>query len=317
MRMRASIHSIIGWVDSRELNAAVHDPRRQVTDPVRWIPYVALHAGCLGVLWVGWSWTALSVAIALYLLRMFAITGFYHRYFSHRAFATSRWAQFVFAVWGNAAAQRGPIWWASHHRQHHQHSDREEDAHSPAQHGFWWSHLGWLTARDNLAINSRYVRDLLRYPELRFLDRFDFLVPSALAVALFLAGTVLHRVVPHLGTDGPQMLVWGFFVSTVVLLHGTCTINSLAHLFGSRRYETKDDSRNNFLLALLTLGEGWHNNHHRCPWAAQQGFYWWEIDITYYGLRLLETLGLIWNLKRVSAGVRSVTMRASCESRSG
>lgn len=297
------VGAVPDWFDSAKLNAAVHEPRRQRTEPMRWIPYVILHGGCLGVLWVGWSWTAVAVAAVLYFLRMFAITGFYHRFFSHRSFKTSRAAQFLFAIWGNTAAQRGPIWWASHHRQHHAHSDDEEDAHSPVQHGFYWSHMGWLTARDNLAINGCYVRDLLRFPELRFLDRFDMLVPAALAVLLYLLGWMLEMFAPGLRTNGWQMLVWGFFISTVVVFHATCTINSLSHLLGSRPYKTADASRNNLLLALLTMGEGWHNNHHRFPASARQGFFWWEIDLTYYGLKLLQWLGLIWDLKPVPARV--------------
>lgn len=294
---------LVSMVDADELNRGVTERPQQRTELARWIPYLVLHAGCLGVLWVGWSWTAVAVAVGLYAVRMFAITAFYHRYFSHRTFRTSRAAQFLFAVLGNSAAQRGPIWWASLHRQHHAHSDEEGDAHSPVQHGFYWAHIGWLTARDNLAINPRYVPDLLRYPELRFLDRFDTLVPMILAVLLLGVGALLGYVAPDLGVTGSQLLVWGFFISTTVCLHATCCINSLAHVLGSRRYETRDASRNNWLLALLTFGEGWHNNHHRYPAAARQGFYWWELDLSYYGLKLLAALGLIWDLKGVPVRV--------------
>jgi stearoyl-CoA desaturase (delta-9 desaturase) len=289
--------------DSSALGAVAREPREQRTDPLRWTPYLILHAGCLGVLWVGWSWVAVGVAIALYFLRMFAVTGFYHRYFSHHAFKTSRLVQFMFGIWANSAVQRGPIWWASQHRHHHAHSDRAEDAHSPARHGLCWSHIGWLTARDNLTTDARYVRDLLRFPELRFLDRFDVLVPIVLAALLYVLGWQLESVAPHLGTNGLQMLVWGFFVSTVLVFHATCTINSLAHVFGSRRFQTEDDSRNNWFLTLLTLGEGWHNNHHRYPASARQGFLWWEIDLTFYGLKVLQWLGLIWDVKPVPARV--------------
>lgn len=297
--LRAAWSYIANCFDSSEMNSAVREPRRQRTDPVRWTSYIVLHAGCLGVIWVGWSWAAVAVAISLYFLRMFAITGFYHRYFSHRSFRTSRISQFLLGVWGNSAVQRGPIWWACQHRQHHKHSDDEEDAHSPVQHGFSWSHMGWLTASDNLAINARYVRDWMRFPELRFLDRFDILVPALLAAFLFLLGWILESTLPGLNTSGLQMVVWGFFISTVFLFHATCTINSLSHLFGSRRFDTKDASRNNPLLALLTMGEGWHNNHHRFPASARQGFFWWEIDLTFYGLKLLQWCGLIWDLKPV------------------
>jgi len=270
---------------------------------VRCIPFIILHVGCLGVFIVGWSWTALTVAIGLYFLRMFAITGFYHRYFSHRSFQTSRGGQFLFALIGASAVQRGPLWWAYHHRHHHQHSDEENDTHSPHQHGFWWSHIGWITSARNFPTDYSKVRDLTKYPELVFLNRFDALVPALLAVALLLSGMALGHFAPGLGVTGGQLLVWGFFISTTALFHGTCSINSLAHIFGRKRFPTKDDSRNSFLLSLITLGEGWHNNHHHYMNATRQGFYWWEFDPTYYGLKLLSWTGLIWGLRHVPASV--------------
>ncbi|MEY5011462.1 MAG: hypothetical protein RLZZ253_2601 [Verrucomicrobiota bacterium] len=260
-----------------------------------------LHLGCLGVAWTGWSWSAVGVAVFLYVIRMFAITGFYHRYFSHRTFRTSRWAQFLFAVWGNLAVQRGALWWASVHRHHHRHSDQEEDVHSPVVSGFWWSHIGWMTSSRNFPTDYGAVKDLAKYPELVFLNRFDMLVPLLMAGVLYGVGAILGaNGVP---TSGWQMVVWGFFISTVVLLHGTLMINSLAHVFGRKRFVTGDDSRNSLFLALITLGEGWHNNHHRFMHAARQGFYWWEIDLTYYGLKLLSWLGVIWDLRPVPAEV--------------
>ena len=273
-----------------------HDMR---IDYLRVVPFILVHMACLGVIWVGWSWTAVAVAVALYVIRMFAITGFYHRYFSHRTFRTSRAFQFVMAVVGNSAGQRGPLWWAAHHRHHHKHSDDEHDAHSPHTHGLMWSHMLWFTTRSNYPTNLRAVPDLAKYPELRFLDRFDVLVPVLLAVSLLLLGMLLEYVAPSLGTNGPQMLIWGFFISTVVLFHGTSCINSLAHLMGGRRFKTGDESRNSLLLAFITLGEGWHNNHHHYPASTRQGFYWWEVDITYYGLKALSWMGLIWNLNPV------------------
>lgn len=271
---------------------------------VRVVPFVMVHLGCLAVIWVGVSVTAVMVAVALYALRMFAITAFYHRYFSHCSFHTSRAAQFVFALLGAAGVQRGPLWWASQHRHHHTHSDQPEDAHSAHQHGFLWSHMGWFMARENFATRRELVEHLWRFPELRFLDRYDALVPFLLGVALFGAGESLARWAPGLGTNGPQLLVWGFFVSTVALYHATFTINSLAHRFGRRRYATRDDSRNNLWLALITFGEGWHNNHHHFPGSARQGFFWWEIDVTYYGLKLLAALGIIWDLREVPPAMR-------------
>ena len=273
------------WFDTGAVAVVPTDDPRTV-DWVRVIPFVGMHAACLGVIWVGWSLSAVLVALVLYLVRMFAITGFYHRYFSHRAFKTSRVTQFAFALLGASAVQRGPLWWAAHHRKHHRHSDTEEDVHSPRHHGFWWSHMGWITSPANFATDLEAVPDLARYPELRFLDRFDILVPIVLAVTLFLAG-------------GWQWLVWGFFVSTVVLFHCTCFINSLAHVLGRRRYQTGDDSRNSLMLALVTLGEGWHNNHHRFPGAARQGFFWWEVDLTYYALQALARLRIVWDLRPV------------------
>jgi len=211
--------------------------------------------------------------------------------------------QFVFAVIGAASVQRGPLWWAAHHRHHHRHADQPQDPHSPRQGGFWRSHMGWFLTRSAFATDLQRIPDLARYPELRWLDRFDTVVPVLLAAALYGVGAVLERVAPGLHTSGPQLLVWGFFISTVVLFHATVTINSLAHRFGRRRFETRDDSRNNLWLALLTFGEGWHNNHHFFPGTARQGFRWWEIDISWYGLRAMAALGLVKGLKPIPAWV--------------
>lgn len=296
--------SIRRWVDTQAQDAPRIDLDRVDLDRIDWtraLPFALLHAGCLGVLWTGVSPVALALAGALYALRMFALTGFYHRYFSHRTFRTSRGMQLVFAVLGASCAQRGPLWWAAHHRHHHRHADDAHDLHSPRRHGFWWSHMGWFLTRRAFATDLTRVPDLRGYTELRWLDRFDAAVPLALALGCYGLGALLARVAPGLGTDGPQMLVWGFFISTVVLFHATVTINSLAHRYGKRRYDTADDSRNNAWLALLTFGEGWHNNHHFYPGSARQGFRAREIDITWYGLRLLAATGLIWDLKAVPA----------------
>jgi stearoyl-CoA desaturase (delta-9 desaturase) len=236
---------------------------------------------------------------------MFAITGFYHRYFAHKAFKTSRFVQFIFAFMAASSAQRGPLWWASHHRHHHANSDKPDDSHSPVQRGFFWSHISWFLTNKNFNSKNERVKDLLVYPELKFLDRFDVIAPLFLAVSLYALGAALEIYAPHLQTSGLQLLVWGFAISTVVLYHMTFTVNSLAHVWGKRRFNTSDQSRNNSLIALLTLGEGWHNNHHHFPSAARQGFYWWEIDLTYYGLKILSALGLIWDLRKVPAEVLS------------
>jgi len=278
-------------------------------DWLRAIPFIGMHLACVAVLWVGVSQIAVIVAIVLYAVRMFAITGFYHRYFSHRTFRTSRVLQFVFALIGASSVQRGPLWWAAHHRNHHRHADTMADPHSPTQRGFWWSHAGWFLTREGFRTDWSRIPDLAGYPELRWLDRYDTVVPVLLAAALFGLGALLERVAPDLGTSGPQLLVWGFFVSTVVLFHATVTINSLAHRFGRRRFDTRDDSRNNLWLALLTFGEGWHNNHHFFPGTARQGFRWWEIDLTWYALRTMALLGLVRDLKPVPAWVLAKARR--------
>jgi stearoyl-CoA desaturase (delta-9 desaturase) len=300
-RVRAAATAIVRWFDSAvepELDASADR-----IDWLRTVPFIAMHLACLGVFWVGVSPLALGVAAALYALRMFAVTGFYHRYFAHKTFKASRATQFVFALIGSASVQRGPLWWAAHHRNHHRHADTALDVHSP-QHGFWWSHMGWFLTRRGFRTDWSVIKDLSRFPELRVLDRFDILAPVLLAVALFFLGAWLGRTHPQFGTDGPQLLIWGFFVSTVVLFHATVTINSIAHRIGKRRYATRDTSRNNWLLALITFGEGWHNNHHFFPGAARQGFRWWEIDITYYVLRLLAVFGIVRGLKPVPAWVK-------------
>ncbi len=297
--------ALVQWVDADYCPDGVRRMRAEPdrVDWVRTLPFVVLHAGCFGVIWTGWSGFAVGFAIALYVARMFAITGFYHRYFSHKSFKTSRAGQFLFALWGATAVQRGPLWWAYHHRHHHQHSDEEGDAHSPHVHGFWWSHIGWITSRRNFPTDYSKVGDLARYPELVLLNRFDTLVPLAFAGSIFALGWLLETHAPGLGVDGWQLLVWGFFISTTALFHGTSSINSFAHLLGRRRFETADDSRNSVILAVVTLGEGWHNNHHRFQSATRSGFYWWEFDPTYYGLKLLSWLGLIWGLKPVPHSV--------------
>ena len=271
------------WFDTSVVS---EEEALQTTDWFRIIPFVFMHVMCLGVFWVGWSWELVTLSFILYAIRMFAITGFYHRYFSHRSFQTSRAMQFLFAVIGASSVQRGPLWWAAHHRKHHRHSDTEHDVHSPHHHGFWWSHVGWITSPANFPTDYSQVPDLAKYPELRFIDRFDTLVPLLLAFALYWIG-------------GLPYLIWGFFISSVVLFHFTCSINSLAHIWGGQRYDTSDQSRNNLFLALLTFGEGWHNNHHKYPGSSRQGFFWWEIDLTYYGLKLLASIRLITDLRPV------------------
>jgi stearoyl-CoA desaturase (delta-9 desaturase) len=273
-------------------------------DWLRTLPFIAVHLACFAVIWVGVSGIAVALAVALYALRMFAITGFYHRYFSHRAFRASRAVQLTFALIGATSVQRGPLWWGAHHRHHHRYADGERDPHSPLRLGFFRSHLGWFLTPRGFRTDWRVIRDLAHYPELRVLDRFDIVMPVALAFALFFVGGYLHTAQPQLGTSGLQLVVWGFCISTVALFHATFMINSLAHRWGSRRFSTHDQSRNNWMLALITFGEGWHNNHHRFPGAARQGLRWWECDITFYGLSLLSWLGLIHDLKPFPLSMR-------------
>jgi stearoyl-CoA desaturase (Delta-9 desaturase) len=306
-RLAASAMKRLGsWFDNaRNVTAANQAALPDTVDWGRITPFVLLHLVCLTAFFTGVSRVAVLVCAGAYLVRMFAITGFYHRYFSHRTFKTSRAGQFIFGVLGASAVQRGPVWWAAHHRHHHVHSD----PHSPAQHGFWRAHLGWFLTARGFAPDFRLVKDLMKYPELRWLDRFDILIPLLLGVGMFGLGKLLAHSSPELGTSGWQMLVWGFFISTVLCSHATYTINSLSHVFGRQRYRTGDTSRNNWLLAVLTLGEGWHNNHHHYPSSARQGFYWWEYDFTFYMLKLLSWLGIIWELKPVPAAIRRSSAR--------
>jgi stearoyl-CoA desaturase (delta-9 desaturase) len=243
-------------------------------------------AAIVGAIVTGISWSAVALAVGVYFARMFVVTAAYHRYFSHRSFKTSRWFQFLLALGAQSAAQKGVIWWASHHRWHHKHSDTEKDIHSVKQRGFWHAHMGWIMRPEWNDTDDSGVPDLKKFPELRFLNHpaVAMLPTVALALAFLLLG-------------GLHGLVWGYFVSTVLLWHGSFAINSLSHVFGRRRYETSDDSRNSFILAVLTTGEGWHNNHHHYQSSARQGFRWWEIDVTYDLLRLLAATGLIWDLR--------------------
>src|SRR3954454_3883451 len=248
------------------------------------VPFILVHLACFGAIWTGVTGTAVGIAIALYLLRMFAIGAGSHRYFSHRAYSTSRVFQFILALLAQSTAQKSVLWWAAKHRHHHRHSDTEHDVHSPRHKGFLYAHLGWIFTRQHDRADLAKVADLTRYPELMWLHQHELLPAIMLAVLTFLIG----------GWSG---LVVGFCWSTVAVYHGTFCINSLAHVHGSTRYVTGDDSRNNWLLALFTMGEGWHNNHHAYQASARQGFRWWEIDATFYVLKALSWIGIVWGLK--------------------
>lgn len=254
----------------------------------------AIHAMGLLAFWSGVSPVAIGMCFFLYFIRMFAITGAFHRYFSHRTYRTGRVVQFLLGVLGTAAAQKGPIWWASHHRHHHRHSDTAEDIHSPIVSGIYYAHVGWVLSSQFVEARYELVKDLLKFPELRLLDKLYYLPPIFLAVAMYFLGDFLGAA---WGTSGLQMLTWGFFISTILLYHGTFCVNSAAHLHGTRRFKTSDHSRNSLVIALITLGEGWHNNHHRYPGSERQGMYWWEIDISHYVLVVMSWFGLVWDLR--------------------
>jgi stearoyl-CoA desaturase (delta-9 desaturase) len=248
------------------------------------VPFWLIHLSLAALPFVQVTPSLVVTCMSLYVLRMWGVTAGYHRYFSHRTFKTSRGFQFVLALLAVTSIQKGVLWWAAHHRHHHRHSDDPQDVHSPRQRGFWWSHVGWVLSPDWHETHYDGVKDLARFPELVLLDRWHWVPPTLLGFGLLAWG-------------GWPLVLWGFCLSTVLLWHGTFAINSLSHVFGSRRYATDDDSRNNAFFALLTLGEGWHNNHHHYQSSTRQGFFWWEFDPCFYGLRLLEKLGVVWELR--------------------
>jgi stearoyl-CoA desaturase (delta-9 desaturase) len=260
-----------------------HAPHDDIVYPAA-IPFLLVHLAAFGAIWTGVTTQALIAAAVLYAIRMFAVTGGYHRYFSRRSYKTSRVGQFVLAFLCQTTAQRGVVWWSAIHRHHHLHSDTEHDVHSPRHHGFLYSHVGWIFNPSSWKPDYGTVRDLTKYPEIVFLDRFTYFPAFTLGLGMWLWG-------------GWPMLVVGFFWSTIALYHGTFFINSLAHVHGSQRYLTGDDSRNSLFLALITFGEGWHNNHHHYQSSTRQGFKWWEIDITYYILKALSWIGVVWDLR--------------------
>ena len=248
------------------------------------IPFILLHASVLLVLTVPFSLSMVWWLVGSYYLRMFGVTAGYHRYFSHRSFKLNRFWQFCMAFLAQTSGQKGALWWAAHHRDHHLYSDRKEDLHSPVHEGFWWSHLGWILSDEYDNYDSKRIADLNKYPELRLLNRFHLVPPILYAFAIFMIG-------------GYPALVWGFFAATVALYHGTFLINSLTHIWGTRRFPTPDESRNNFVLAIVTMGEGWHNNHHYFMSSTRQGIRWWEIDMTYYLLKMASWVGIARDLR--------------------
>ncbi len=270
-------------------------------DPASWpmlALFVAIHLACFGAYFTGVTWRDLALGIALYAIRMFGVTAGYHRYFAHRAYKTGRVMQFLLACLAQSSLQSGALWWAAKHRDHHKYSDTPLDAHSPRQYGFWFAHMGWIFNRQAQQADYARIPEFMQFPELRFINTYHWIPGALLGLSVWLIG-------------GWSALVVGFFWSTVLLWHGTFCINSLVHVFGRQRYLTGDDSRNNWLFALLSLGEGWHNNHHYYMASARQGFRWWEVDITYYVLLGLKSVGLVWELRdpppHVLAGERQVS----------
>ncbi|HNL11872.1 MAG TPA: acyl-CoA desaturase [Turneriella sp.] len=259
--------------------------------------FIAMHFIPLAAIWTGVTWKAVWLGVALYWIRMSFVTAGYHRYFAHKSFETSRIFQFILAFGAETTGQKGVLWWSGHHRDHHKYSDTEKDVHSLKVHGFYTSHIGWIFDKNNKRVPLENIQDFAKYPEIRFISKHDWIAPWALGVASFLIA----------GWPG----LWiGFFLSTLITYHSTFTINSLTHKWGKQRYATGEESRNHWLLALTTMGEGWHNNHHYYQASARMGFYWWEIDLTYYVLRFLSFFGIVWNLKGVPKAVRDKTMKA-------
>lgn len=257
--------------------------------------FVGIHVMGLFVVQTGMRWEWVILAVASYYLRMFAVTAGYHRYFAHRAFKTSRVLQFGLAFLAMTSAQKGVLWWAAHHRHHHKHSDREKDAHSPIQTGFWFSHVGWILTKGSQRTDFDQVKDFARYPEIALLDRYYLIPPTLYAVLMY-------------ALWGFPGLIWGFFIPTIVLYHCTFFINSLTHMFGRVRYASNDGSKNSFVLAVLCCGEGWHNNHHYYQSAVNQGWFWWEVDLSYYILTVCSWVGIAWDLRRPPEHIKAKTI---------
>ena len=260
---------------------------RAVDERTNWkqaAPFVVAQMIPLFAFVTGVTMKALILGAVLYFGRMFCITAGYHRYFAHRSYHLARVPQFLIALGGTSAAQKGPLWWAAKHRDHHKYADTDRDPHSP-QKGFWWSHMGWVLSGKHSKADHEDIKDFAKFPELRFLDKYDWIAPWALGLASYLIA----------GWSG---LVVGFFGSTLLLWHVTFSVNSVAHVWGSRRYGTSDTSRNNPLVAVMTMGEGWHNNHHHYPASARQGFFWWELDLSYLVLRFLSFFRIVTDMRQ-------------------
>ncbi|SKC75043.1 acyl-CoA desaturase [Ohtaekwangia koreensis] len=270
------------------------------------VAFFGMHILPLAAIWTGATLFDWIVCIVLYIARMFWVTGGYHRYFAHKSYKTSRWFQFVIAFMAQTSAQKGALWWAAHHRHHHRHSDTPADPHSMKIYGFWYSHIGWIVGPDFKETDYKTIGDYAKYPELVWLNKHYLVPPTILALTVMALGGIVNggSILAMFTTAGFSTLFIGFFLSTILLYHGTFSINSIMHKFGTQRYESNDESRNSIWLALLTLGEGWHNNHHYYEVSARQGFFWWEVDITYYILRSFQAVGLISELREVPKHIK-------------
>jgi stearoyl-CoA desaturase (delta-9 desaturase) len=248
-----------------------------------------VQASAITVFFVPFAWPLVVLWACSHFLRAIGLTLVFHRYLAHRAFQMNRGVRLLWAFLGTAAMQKGPLWWAGHHIDHHKYADREGDPHSPVVSGFYYAHIGWFlndARHDELDRANPVVRDFSLVPELRWLDRYYAVPPILWAAGMYVLG-------------GLPWLAWGFCLPTVTLAHATFAINTVNHMFGSRRFDTPDESRNNLFTAIFAAGEGWHNNHHRYQRAARNGFYWWEVDPTYAVIRVMEWFGLVWGVQAV------------------
>jgi stearoyl-CoA desaturase (delta-9 desaturase) len=261
------------------------------------VAMIGAHLACLGALFTGVSPVTLGVAIGAYIARAFGVTAGYHRLLAHASFRARRATQFALSLLGALATQGGPLWWVSHHRNHHRYTETPKDIHSPQQRGFWYSHMGWMMDKACFEGPATNVKELHRFPELKALQRFYPALILGQIAAFYALGAVIARFSPESGTSGAQMVVWGYFVSTVALWHATFSVNSVCHIWGRQSYDAGDSSTNNWAVAFFTLGEGWHNNHHKFAYSARHGLQWWQVDCTWLTLRLLEAVGLVWDLK--------------------
>jgi stearoyl-CoA desaturase (delta-9 desaturase) len=281
---------------------------KEIRGKVQWtheIGFILVHLSPLLIFVTGGTFVDWMICLILYFGRMFFVTAGYHRYFAHKTYKTSRVFQFIIAFFAQTSLQKGALWWASSHRDHHKFSDTPPDPHSNKIYGFWYSHIGWIVGPDFKKTHYDKIKDFAKFPELVWLNKAHLIPPLFLMVVVFVVGGYLNAgSVSGIMEHGWSSLVIGFFTSTVILLHGTFTINSLTHMFGSKRYKSNDESRNNFFLALITMGEGWHNNHHYYQSSVRQGFYWWEIDVTYYILKMMSWVGLVWDLRPIPKNFR-------------